>query len=120
VSRLAGRGCGEYLAGRERHTESKEGSAQMFCLTYLRRELSKRNRQAMVIARGGGLVISVTAVSSGVNTAQAKVEHALYGVGTDVAVTEDPPPPSAAHLPPGVCLSGQTCPVSFATRLWER
>jgi putative ABC transport system permease protein len=91
----------------------------MFFITYLRRELSRRMRQTVLIALGlalgVGLVITVTAVSSGVNTAQAKVVHALYGVGTDLTVTESPPPPSPGHLPPGVCLAGASCPsVSFA------
>jgi putative ABC transport system permease protein len=67
----------------------------MFFFMYLRRELSQRKRQAMLIALGlalgVGLVITVTAVSSGVNTAQAKVVHALYGVGTDLPGDEFDP-----------------------------
>jgi putative ABC transport system permease protein len=63
-------------------------------ITYLRRELRRRMRQAVVIslglALGIGLVITVTAASSGVKTAQAKVLHSLYGVGTDVTVTQSP------------------------------
>jgi len=63
-------------------------------ITYLRRELRRRMRQAVVIALGLavgiGLVITVTAASSGVKTAQAKVLHSLYGVGTDVTVTQSP------------------------------
>jgi ABC-type lipoprotein release transport system permease subunit len=63
-------------------------------LTYLRRELRRRMRQAVVIALGLalgiGLVITVTAASSGVSSAQAKVLHSLYGVGTDVTVTHSP------------------------------
>jgi putative ABC transport system permease protein len=64
-------------------------------ITYLRRELRRRMRQAVVIslglALGIGLVLTVTAASSGVKTAQAKVLHSLYGVGTDVTVTQSPP-----------------------------
>ena len=45
----------------------------MFFLTYLRRELRHRMRQAVVIvaglAVGAGLVITVTALSSGVRSA---------------------------------------------------
>jgi putative ABC transport system permease protein len=42
------------------------------------------------LALGIGLVITVTAASSGVKTAQAKVLHSLYGVGTDVTVSQSP------------------------------
>lgn len=63
-------------------------------ITYLRRELRRRMRQAVVIvlgiALGIGLVITVTAASSGVKAAQAKALHSLYGVGTDVTVTQSP------------------------------
>jgi ABC-type lipoprotein release transport system permease subunit len=62
--------------------------------TYLRRELRRRMRQAIFIALGLalgiGLVITVTAASSGVKDAQAQVLHSLYGVGTDVTVTQAP------------------------------
>ncbi len=63
-------------------------------VTYLRRELRRRMRQAIFIsvglAVGIGLVITVTAVSSGVKTAQGKVLQSLYGVGTDATVTKSP------------------------------
>jgi putative ABC transport system permease protein len=89
----------------------------MFFVTYLRRELRRRMRQAVFIALGlalgVGLVITVTAVCSGVNTAQTKVVHALYGVGTDLTVTENPAPPNPSHPPPGVCLIGQSCSASL-------
>jgi len=66
----------------------------MFFLTYLRRELRRRRRQAVIIALGlalgVGLVITVAAVSAGVNKAQAGVLNALYGVGTNVTVTGPP------------------------------
>jgi putative ABC transport system permease protein len=62
--------------------------------TYLRRELRRRIRQASFIALGLalgiGLVITVIAASSGVKDAQATVLHSLYGVGTDVTVTQTP------------------------------
>src|SRR5882757_2120024 len=62
--------------------------------TYLRRELRRRMRQVIFIvlglALGIGLVITVTAASSGVKDAQATVLHSLYGVGTDVTVTQAP------------------------------
>jgi putative ABC transport system permease protein len=63
-------------------------------LTYLRRELRRRMRQAIFIALGLalgiGLVITVTAASSGVSNSQGTVLHSLYGVGTDVTVTQSP------------------------------
>ena len=62
--------------------------------TYLRRELRRRIRQAIFIALGLaigiGLVITVTAASAGVRNAQSTVLHALYGVGTDITVTQAP------------------------------
>jgi putative ABC transport system permease protein len=69
------------------------GGVVMF-FTYLRRELRRRMRQAIFIALGLalgiGLVITVTAASSGVKNAQGTVLHSLYGVGTDITVTQTP------------------------------
>ena len=69
-------------------------------LTYLRRELRRRMRQAIFIALGLalgiGLVITVTAASSGVSSSQGTVLHSLYGVGTDVTVTQTPTAGQAA------------------------
>ena len=63
-------------------------------ITYLQRELRRRMRQAIFIALGLalgiGLVITVTAASSGVSSSQGTVLHSLYGVGTDVTVTQTP------------------------------
>ena len=60
--------------------------------TYLGRELRRRSRQALVIALGLalgiGLAISVLAASSGAKSAQATVLKSLYGVGTDITVTQ--------------------------------
>jgi putative ABC transport system permease protein len=62
--------------------------------TYLWRELRRRLRQAVLIALGlalgVGLVITVTAASDGVKASQATVLHTLYGVGTDITVTQPP------------------------------
>ena len=62
--------------------------------TYLLRELRRRIRQASLIALGLalgiGLVITVTALSSGVKNAQGEVLHSLYGVGTDITVSQAP------------------------------
>ncbi len=61
---------------------------------YLRRELRRRMRQVIFIslglAVGIGLVITVTAASAGVAQAQGAVLHSLYGVGTDITVTQAP------------------------------
>ncbi|MCW2909824.1 MAG: hypothetical protein JWL68_4613 [Actinomycetia bacterium] len=63
-------------------------------ITYLRRELRRRMRQATFIALGLalgiGLVITVTAASAGVSNSQGTVLHSLYGVGTDITVTQTP------------------------------
>jgi ABC-type lipoprotein release transport system permease subunit len=63
-------------------------------ITYLLRELRRRMRQAVFIAAGlavgVGLVIAVTAASDGVSASQGTVLHSLYGVGTDVSVTQSP------------------------------
>jgi putative ABC transport system permease protein len=62
--------------------------------TYLRRELRRRARQSSIIvlglALGIGLVITVTALSSGVKNAQTSVLHSLYGLDTDITVTQTP------------------------------
>jgi len=72
----------------------------VFFFTYLRRELRRRMRQAIVtalgLALGIGLVITVTALSSGVRTAQGKVLGALFGVGTDITVTTATAPGSGS------------------------
>jgi ABC-type lipoprotein release transport system permease subunit len=61
-------------------------------ITYLLRELRRRMRQAIFIAAGlalgVGLVITVVAASDGVSATQGTVLHSLYGVGTDVTVTQ--------------------------------
>jgi putative ABC transport system permease protein len=68
--------------------------ADLFFFTYLRREMRRRMRQtifvALGLAVGVGLVIVVTAATTGVKDAQTTVLHSLYGVGTDVTVTKAP------------------------------
>jgi len=70
------------------------GGARSFFVRYLGRELGRRARQATVIALGLalgiGLVIIVSAAATGVKNAQASVLHSLYGVGTDITVTQSP------------------------------
>jgi ABC-type lipoprotein release transport system permease subunit len=65
--------------------------------TYLRRELRRRRKAALVVASGLALgialVIVVNSVSSGMNRAQDKVLESLYGLGTDMTVTKAAEPP---------------------------
>ncbi|MCX7520780.1 ABC transporter permease [Microbacterium sp. STN6] len=60
--------------------------------TYLRRELTNRRKQSIIIAIGMALaialVIVVNSVSAGVKDAQAAVLKSVYGVGTDITVTK--------------------------------
>ena len=78
-------------------------SGDRFFLTYLFRELQRRRRQALFtalgLAVGAGLVLTVTAASTGVQNAQAAVLHSLYGVGTDVTVTQAAQPLKPGSLP---------------------
>ncbi|MEV0525403.1 ABC transporter permease [Streptomyces sp. NPDC050439] len=65
--------------------------------TYLRRELRRRRKAALVVASGLALgialVIVVSSVSSGMEQAQGKVLQSLYGLGTDMTVTKAATPP---------------------------
>jgi putative ABC transport system permease protein len=69
----------------------------MFFVTYVRRELCRRMRQAIFVALGlalgVGLVVTVAAASAGVRKAESGVLSALYGVGTDITVTGAAPGP---------------------------
>ncbi|QYX77835.1 ABC transporter permease [Streptomyces akebiae] len=60
--------------------------------TYLRRELRRRRKAALVVASGLALgialVIVVSSVSSGMEKAQGTVLQSLYGLGTDMTVTK--------------------------------
>ena len=60
--------------------------------TYLRRELRRRRKAALVVASGLALgialVVVVNSVSSGMSKAQEKVLQSLYGLGTDMTVTK--------------------------------
>ncbi|MER6677914.1 ABC transporter permease [Streptomyces sp. NPDC000983] len=59
---------------------------------YLKRELSRRKKAALVVALGLALgialVITVSSVSAGMQKAQDKVLESLYGLGTDMTVTK--------------------------------
>ncbi|MCU1445962.1 ABC transporter permease [Cryobacterium sp.] len=65
-------------------------------VTYLRRELAGRRKQTAIVAIGMALaialVIVVNAVSSGVQLAQSTVLASVYGVGTDITVSQTPAP----------------------------
>lgn len=73
-------------------------SVRRMFFTYLRRELRRRRKSALVVASGLALgialVIVVNAVSTGMGKAQEQVLESLYGLGTDMTVTKAPEPPS--------------------------
>ena len=60
--------------------------------TYVFRELRRRHRQALLtamgLAVGVALVVAVTAYAAGVGEAQDQVLQSLYGVGTDITVSQ--------------------------------
>jgi ABC-type antimicrobial peptide transport system permease subunit len=68
--------------------------------TYLRRELRRRRKAALVVASGLALgialVIVVNSVSSGMGKAQDKVLQSLYGLGTDMTVTKAAQPQTSS------------------------
>ncbi len=61
--------------------------------TYVFRELRRRHRQALLtalgLAVGVALVVAVTAYAGGVSNAQDEVLQSLYGVGTDITVSQE-------------------------------
>jgi ABC-type antimicrobial peptide transport system permease subunit len=65
---------------------------------YLRRELIGRRKQTIIIAIGMALAIAlvlvVQSVSAGVRDAQASVLESVYGVGTDITVSQTPAAPT--------------------------
>ncbi|MBK5239147.1 MAG: hypothetical protein JJE28_08590, partial [Actinomycetales bacterium] len=72
-------------------------------LTYLRRELTGRRKQTAIIATGMAiaiaLVIIVNSVAAGVKVAQASVLESVYGVGTDITVSQTPVAPTDGEMP---------------------
>lgn len=70
---------------------------------YLTRELRRRARSAALVAIGlalaVGLVITLTGAIAGVNAADGQVLQSLYGVGTDLTVTN---PPAQGSGPVGI------------------
>ncbi len=83
--------------------------------TYIYRELRRRHRQALLMALGlavgVGLVVAVTAYAQGVSTAQSTVLHSLYGVGTDITVSQtaklDQGGPPRFNISPGTRQQGK-------------
>ena len=71
--------------------------------TYLVRELANRRRQTIIVAIGLALaialVIIVNSVSAGVRDAQASVLSSVYGIGTDITVSQPPEPPGEGEGP---------------------
>ena len=74
-------------------------------VTYLRRELAGRRKQTAIVAIGMALaialVIVVNAVSSGVQSAQSAVLASVYGVGTDITVSQTPTAPAEGEAGAG-------------------
>ncbi|MEV0486289.1 ABC transporter permease [Streptomyces sp. NPDC050508] len=72
--------------------------------TYLRRELRRRRKAALVVASGLALgialVIVVNSVSSGMGKAQDKVLQSLYGLGTDMTVSKAATPTASGSQQP--------------------
>ena len=66
-------------------------SGPVFYLSYIAAELRRRKGRTLLtalgLAVGVGLVVTVTALSSGLDDAQQKVLKPLTGVGTDMSVT---------------------------------
>lgn len=60
-------------------------------MTYLRRELSGRKKQTIIVAAGLAIAIAlamiVNSLAAGVRDAQAEALETVYGVGTDLTVT---------------------------------
>lgn len=71
--------------------------------TYLFRELSNRRKQTAIIATGLALaialVIIVNSVAGGVKAAQSTVLQSVYGVGTDITISQADTPSSTGGRP---------------------
>ncbi|MFZ6992410.1 ABC transporter permease [Curtobacterium sp. RRHDQ66] len=89
-------------------------------LTYLRRELTNRKKQTVIIAIGMALAIAlvviVSSISSGVKTAQSSVLQSVYGVGTDITVSKTATPSSSGGRP-SFDFGGQDSSGSGSTNL---
>ncbi|WIB25488.1 FtsX-like permease family protein [Curtobacterium sp. MCSS17_015] len=80
-------------------------------LTYLRRELTNRRKQTVIIAVGMALAIAlvviVSSIASGVQSAQSSVLQSVYGVGTDITVSKTETPSSSSTGRPSFDFGGQ-------------
>jgi ABC-type antimicrobial peptide transport system permease subunit len=103
-----GSAAGSAAAAADRLIHLARGDKNQMFMTYLLRELRRRMRQAIFVAAGLalgiGLVITVIAASTGVSNSQGAVLHSLYGVGTDVTVTQ--PPAAGSGRPPSFGFGG--------------
>ncbi|GAA3337061.1 ABC transporter permease [Curtobacterium pusillum] len=81
-------------------------------LTYLRRELTNRKKQTVIIAIGMALAIAlvviVSSIAGGVKAAQASVLQSVYGVGTDITVTKTETPSSSSTGRPSFDFGSQS------------
>ena len=79
------------MAG-DRTGPARRGQGGSHVLHLRLRELRRRHRQALLtalgLAVGVALVVAVTAYAGGVSKAQDQVLQSLYGVGTDITVTQ--------------------------------
>ena len=86
--------------------------------TYLRRELTQRARQTLLIATGLAvaiaLVMVVNSVAAGIKNAQTSVLSGLYGIGTDVTVSKAAVP--GADFGPRFQIGGSNGTTSGSTR----
>lgn len=73
--------------------------------TYVARELGNRRKQTTVIALGLALAVAlvmvVSSIAAGVRDAQAQTLEAVYGVGTDITVTQAASAPEEGGMPGG-------------------
>ncbi|WP_420368284.1 ABC transporter permease [Curtobacterium sp. L1-20] len=80
-------------------------------LTYLRRELTNRTKQTVIIAIGMALAIAlvviVSSIAGGVRAAQASVLQSVYGVGTDITVTKTETPTGSSTGRPSFDFGSQ-------------
>jgi ABC-type lipoprotein release transport system permease subunit len=80
-------------------------------LTYLRRELTNRKKQTVIIAIGMALAIAlvviVSSIAGGVKAAQSSVLQSVYGVGTDITVSKTETPSSTSGGRPSFDFGGQ-------------
>uniref|UniRef100_A0A942T8I2 ABC transporter permease n=1 Tax=Neobacillus citreus TaxID=2833578 RepID=A0A942T8I2_9BACI len=90
-------------------------------LTYLRRELTNRKKQTVIIAIGMALAIAlvviVSSIASGVQTAQSSVLQSVYGVGTDITVTKTEQPTDSSTGRPSFDFGSQSGDDSGSTDL---